>query len=419
MSMSMGSENLPVIYPAFKTPVARDMRTITKMYAHFNKTYFRNELPKDIAISMAPIKSKRFLGDASVVFEREQDILVPKYAIRLSNFILGDRKIVVDTLLHEMIHIWQYSKYVGSGYDSKYLDKKAARRAHGHYFIREMDRLNKYGFGVAPTGGDDTITELEDDAFFLALRSEVHQNTIGILMCSKKDLDAQKWLDVLQRKTMQGIVSVDIYATKTTAIMQMKQASIKHPPRKLNNFYKTSYTDSLIEHVSTRHISGATNVTDVNIKLPVAAIGHKQWESEKYRNFRNYLQSLVNLMETKPTLPQRVDKDTELPGIPAQLVALAYKEWSDVDIAMLKSDSLLEPAFEGMIEAAKTDEIGWDILKAVDNAWTVTYTGRIDRKAYIKVFAEACAKLFRSRFGMTIAEARDTVDYLMEEGSIV
>lgn len=115
-------------------------------YSKFNKRYFGGMLPN---IEFAISRSKRTWGFAEytyVYLMGERTIKPSK--ITMSNYYDSPEKVKQTTLLHEMIHIADYTFH--PEHYSKDWKKLSGHRydAHGVWFRDEADRLSKYGWKI-------------------------------------------------------------------------------------------------------------------------------------------------------------------------------------------------------------------------------------------------------------------------------
>ena len=101
---------------------------LEKWYDEFNARYFNNELKR------CPIyinKTKRALGQ----FGRKRDWFEMRCFIKISNYFDRPMKDVQNTLIHEMIHQWQWVKYGVCD--------------HGTTFKNKAMEINKDGWNIA------------------------------------------------------------------------------------------------------------------------------------------------------------------------------------------------------------------------------------------------------------------------------
>lgn len=111
-----------------------------KNYDKYNTLYFNGKLPEiDFKIS----RSKKTWGYASYRWFRTG--IVKPLDITMSNYYDSPEEVKLTTLLHEMIHIYDYTinphHYVRNG-------RKVRYDAHGWWFKSECDRLKKFGWDI-------------------------------------------------------------------------------------------------------------------------------------------------------------------------------------------------------------------------------------------------------------------------------
>lgn len=101
---------------------------LEKWYDEFNARYFNNELKR------CPIyinKTKRALGQ----FGRKRDWFEMRCFIKISNYFDRPMKDVQNTLIHEMIHQWQWVTFGVCD--------------HGDTFKQKAQEINKQGWNIA------------------------------------------------------------------------------------------------------------------------------------------------------------------------------------------------------------------------------------------------------------------------------
>jgi len=113
-------------------------------YYKFNKEYFGDLLP---AIEFKISRSKKMWGFAEFIYDYTNSTVIPD-SITMSNYYDSPEEVKLNTLLHEMIHIADYTfnphhfiknhkPVSGHSYD-----------AHGWWFKQECERLKKYGWDI-------------------------------------------------------------------------------------------------------------------------------------------------------------------------------------------------------------------------------------------------------------------------------
>jgi hypothetical protein len=119
---------------------------IEKNYNKFNNLYWNGMLPN---ISFKTSRSRNTWGFASYRYDFKNNTIIP-LAITLSNYYDSPENVKIQTLLHEMIHIADYTfhpeHFIYNGH------KVSARSydAHGYWFNTEAKRLTKEsGYKIA------------------------------------------------------------------------------------------------------------------------------------------------------------------------------------------------------------------------------------------------------------------------------
>ena len=119
---------------------------IEKNYNKFNNLYWNGMLPK---IGFKTSRSRNAWGFASFRYDFRNDTIIP-LTITMSNYYDSPENVKIQTLLHEMIHIADYTfhpeHFIRNG------RKVSARSydAHGYWFNAEAQRLSKEsGYKIA------------------------------------------------------------------------------------------------------------------------------------------------------------------------------------------------------------------------------------------------------------------------------
>ena len=111
-----------------------------KNYDKYNKLYFKGKLPE---IEFKISRSKKTWGYAS--YRCFGTGFVKPLDITMSNYYDSPEEVKLTTLLHEMIHIYDYTinphHYIRNG-------RKVRYDAHGMWFKSECNRLKKFGWDI-------------------------------------------------------------------------------------------------------------------------------------------------------------------------------------------------------------------------------------------------------------------------------
>ena len=115
---------------------------IKKHYAEFNNRYFNNELPSNLTFKVS--RSKSIWGYASYKYDYPNNTIIPQ-SITISNYYDSPEGVKKNTLLHEMIHIYDYvlnpHHFIRNGRRVKY-------NAHGWFFNEQAIRLRQFGWDI-------------------------------------------------------------------------------------------------------------------------------------------------------------------------------------------------------------------------------------------------------------------------------
>ena len=133
---------------------------IENNYNKYNNLYFGGVLPK---IEFKISRSKKTWGQADYIYNRFTNKLTP-ISISISNYFDSPEEVKLTTLLHEMIHIYDYTvnptHFVKNG-------KKVKYDAHGYWFKNEAARIYKLsGFDIQKyvTKEEKEVSQLSERA---------------------------------------------------------------------------------------------------------------------------------------------------------------------------------------------------------------------------------------------------------------
>jgi hypothetical protein len=133
---------------------------IEKNYNKFNKLYWDGKLP---VIEFKISRSRNTWGFASFRYDYANDTIHP-LALTLSNYYDSPENVKINTLLHEMIHIADYTFHPehfirnGRRVTGHYYD------AHGYWFQSEAKRIEKFGWTISKhvTNEEQKISKLSE-----------------------------------------------------------------------------------------------------------------------------------------------------------------------------------------------------------------------------------------------------------------
>ena len=133
---------------------------IENNYKKYNNLYFGGILPN---IEFKISRSKKTWGYAAYNYNLFTNKVIP-FSITISNYFDSPEEVKLTTLLHEMIHIYDYTvnptHFVNNGRKVKY-------DAHGHWFKNEAARIYKLsGFDIQKyvTKEEKEVSQLSERA---------------------------------------------------------------------------------------------------------------------------------------------------------------------------------------------------------------------------------------------------------------
>lgn len=148
-------------FPAYPNIKKITMDLLPKLYSYYNEKYFNNKCPKHLLFKKS--NTKGIFGLATLrsgALKDNSDFY--KLSVNLTN-IANDPIMFIDTLLHEMIHLYLYK----IGRDNN--DLEAIHDSHGPRFQAEMRRLNAHGFNISITVDWEQRKDLQAVEFYYVM----------------------------------------------------------------------------------------------------------------------------------------------------------------------------------------------------------------------------------------------------------
>jgi hypothetical protein len=133
---------------------------IEKNYNKFNDELFGGRLPN---IKFKVNKTCKSWGLASYLFDYKNDTIIPE-SITISNYYDSPEYVKIQTLLHEMIHIADYTFNPEHFVQNHKPVSGHKYNAHGFWFMKECRRINAYGIHKV----DNHVTKEEEKASTLS-----------------------------------------------------------------------------------------------------------------------------------------------------------------------------------------------------------------------------------------------------------
>lgn len=205
---------------------------IEEHYNEFNKMYWDGKLPN---IKFKTNRSKNSWGFAGFIYDYENDTIIPDF-ISISNYYDSPESVKISTLLHEMIHIADYT-FCPEHFIQNHRPVSGHKyNAHGFWFLKECNRINSFGKHTV----DNHVTREEER---ISTLSEKTKKTIAFkkntaLICAIYGSEKIWWL------------KTDIYkiAALQKAINNVNWESYIGTPKKVKFF--TFDNEALANHRS-------------------------------------------------------------------------------------------------------------------------------------------------------------------------
>lgn len=135
---------------------------IEKNYNSFNQKYWNRMLP---IIEFKISRSKDTWEFASFRYDYKNDTIIP-FSIIMSNYYDSPENVKINTILHEMIHIADYTFHHERFIHNWHLVNARNYDAHEYLFKNEAKRIEKYGWTIVRhvTKEEVGVSELSEHA---------------------------------------------------------------------------------------------------------------------------------------------------------------------------------------------------------------------------------------------------------------
>ena len=149
---------------------------IEKNYNEFNRRYFDGVLPQ---VKFHTSHSQRRWGYAAYVYDMVNNTVTP-YSLTISNYYDTSERVKQNTLLHEMIHIYEYYTYP----ERFVRHRKHERRydAHGKFFQTIARRINRDGWNISKYVSYEDLSNARESKV-IKVKNNRKQNDAVICVC--------------------------------------------------------------------------------------------------------------------------------------------------------------------------------------------------------------------------------------------
>jgi len=230
-------EGLSEIYPKLSLPLKDS--DLSYLYDFFNKEYFSNELPQLNKIYFSPL-AKNVYGRYTHAYNKDT---TKHRKIMVNGNVRTSIKEVCDTMIHEMIHVWQYYMVEKTG-ERKYKDEpffsfllEKDERGHMEYFKQWMDKFNHIGFNIAISSDLAVDVDLIAPAYAFVGHSETSKTAYLFSYIDFKDMIPDV-INQLNEYVGEGFITgYSYYVSKDFAVTGLprltKQGKL---PKNIKNF---------------------------------------------------------------------------------------------------------------------------------------------------------------------------------------
>lgn len=355
--------DLPSIYPEISLPMK--VSELRKLYNYFNLKYFQSYLPENIDISISA-RATKWYGLASAK------------SIKISKAISMYRKEIIDVLIHEMIHIWQFTKLKETG-DMAYInvtkaEKKIDKWTYGHnaYFFKWAEKFNSLGFDITEKADREVDVDMEDDYYCIYVDRGDNKYFVGY---QKAPFDPQTIVDEISIKSIKPFIRYVYFTTKNINILSSTKIVKGHVRKNmvLQLYIEESYIDELFNSPLTKKIDvidltsskESKSNEDEIIREIKAIMNHPSLKESKIRqNFYMYgyivLSNVKNpeIRDKKSMYSGQVNETMKLVDSFPQYKDIIYDYWKNVTPRDLLKTRFFKDMMYSLLLKQKIDTTG-------------------------------------------------------------
>jgi len=342
------------LYPQFDKLTNK---SLSEAYDYFNKKLFGSKLP-EVRIKFNAL-AKNFYGKAHCKYDagtyKIDDLL-----ITISKKIQTNHKLALDSLLHEMIHIKQYSmnekyktfKYTEATWDEIMSSNDKHTYGHNKYFIDMMNKFNAMGYDIDIESDSPIGTELENYVYGICFNN--NSNT-SVLLWSPYDIskNEEKIVDSVLDKKGTLFDNYTIFKTKESNITLSTRLTktFNLPKNVVNIEFKSSWVDSILNSTSTSIILNSNIDTEGNVSNDNSNAQNEIIDmlsrTAKYRNvgFSSFFQTVWSnafpewrsIKGTELYSKGKMFKEQKVPNdLTLESAQAIYDNWMNISKAELK-----------------------------------------------------------------------------------
>lgn len=153
------------------------IESVKPLYDYYNGQLFNNKCP---VVKIKKTHQRSTLGLAQVQWVGRK----PVFTLFISEAAMVDRILFTNTLVHEMIHMYQYAL----GHEKLDSDSKKAmehiHHSHGPLFQKEMHRINGHGFNISVVAESSYYEGDSSEKFYGLVAYNTNQAGAGVAFWS-------------------------------------------------------------------------------------------------------------------------------------------------------------------------------------------------------------------------------------------
>jgi len=346
-------------YLSFALPA--NNRTLSYLYDEYNKILFSGSLPKCRIKFVALAKNFHGKAHAKVKANKYAD-----YLITMAKFNINNSKKLIDTLVHEMIHIWQYNmvnktgdtSYTDESFSAMLLERDKHKRGHGKHFKQMMDKLNSKGFDITITSGDTPDINLDKEYYGIIFKTH-DPNVIIYVYSAFNVVDKMDTIieEIEKRAGSNFFTSFIIFKSKDSRLIQGTRLTKggKLPKNVFNIFYNQKVY-KIVESPLSKIIEEGEAVESpvdpenkVNMADIPATVIQMLQRMHKYRGKAGLNQYLSTFVMNHPDYKHlakipglRFTMETSHPDFPDHIKEYIKQDWMDISVAEIKRGNLFK-----------------------------------------------------------------------------
>ena len=382
---------------------------LKRLYDQFNHDYFGGVLPK-CDVKFAPL-AKNYLGKAHGVFNGTR---YTKLVVTIATMIQTSVRDVTDTLLHEMIHVWQYHMHETTKdrdyLDDSFLDSIVFRdkheRNHRKHFQSWMNKLNALGFNITIAGDAPVDVDLVKPAYAVVF-DQGSETSIVLWSFEDPTEHMDKVIESTTDRAGAGFFnSYQIVKTTDSLVMQFVRLTKAfvlprnvlriQTPRKyvdlLLNSSLTAVTKVSKPEEAEKAVNGDNVPAEITALLPLTA---------KFRHvsFTRYLYNvLANTKAYSRMAPDyRYEYPAPLDGVPKEAVDAIYQHWLNVSPKEARQNHDVKSAASWVIMDWDKPARVAERVKMLETEYHDSFAARMKRADYYRVCVDAAITEYKAK----------------------